>query len=339
VCLAHLALLEALQGRLRRAAELTVRYETLRAEQRLPGEGHAAAAATAAAWISMERHELPEARRCLAQVEKADPGTAVIGPLLAVLHSRLRRANGDLVGAECALHAVVDLPDLPRWVREQVLAEEVRIRLARNDGHAGLKLLDQLPQTSARTAVLRALAAAVLGLATEVVPTPTTADAEPPPVITVETAILQTCGHIRTGNTSAAVAALERARHVAEPEALRRPFLDTPLPLRRLLRAHPRLADSAAWLNPTAPMPRRPVEPAGRPRSDEAATPVPVDKLSARELEVLRHLAAMLSTPEIAAAMFISVNTVRTHIRAILRKLVATGRAEAVRRARQLQLL
>ena len=56
-------------------------------------------------------------------------------------------------------------------------------------------------------------------------------------------------------------------------------------------------------------------------------------------LEVLRYLAEMLSTAEIAATMFISVNTVRTHIRSILRKLAATRRNQAVRRARERGLL
>jgi LuxR family maltose regulon positive regulatory protein len=47
----------------------------------------------------------------------------------------------------------------------------------------------------------------------------------------------------------------------------------------------------------------------------------------------------MLSTTEIAATMFISVNTVRTHVRSILRKLAATRRNQAVRRARELGII
>jgi LuxR family maltose regulon positive regulatory protein len=47
----------------------------------------------------------------------------------------------------------------------------------------------------------------------------------------------------------------------------------------------------------------------------------------------------MLSTAEIAAAMFISVNTVRTHIRSILRKLAVSRRNQAVRRARERGIL
>jgi LuxR family maltose regulon positive regulatory protein len=64
-----------------------------------------------------------------------------------------------------------------------------------------------------------------------------------------------------------------------------------------------------------------------------------VEQLSEREREVLRLLSGMLSTVEIAAEMYISVNTVKTHLRSIYRKLSADHRGEAVRRARQLQLI
>ena len=64
-----------------------------------------------------------------------------------------------------------------------------------------------------------------------------------------------------------------------------------------------------------------------------------VDALSQRELQVLQYLAAMLSTEEIAEAMYVSVNTVKTHVRSILRKLSASRRNEAVRRARTLGLV
>jgi LuxR family maltose regulon positive regulatory protein len=47
----------------------------------------------------------------------------------------------------------------------------------------------------------------------------------------------------------------------------------------------------------------------------------------------------MLSTAEIAGEMYISVNTVKTHLKNIYRKLATTRRGEAVRRARQLELI
>ena len=64
-----------------------------------------------------------------------------------------------------------------------------------------------------------------------------------------------------------------------------------------------------------------------------------VEPLSDREREVLRHLSGLLNTAEIASEMYISVNTVKTHLRNIYRKLAAAHRGEAVRRARQLELI
>jgi LuxR family transcriptional regulator, maltose regulon positive regulatory protein len=57
-------------------------------------------------------------------------------------------------------------------------------------------------------------------------------------------------------------------------------------------------------------------------------------ELSERELAVLRLLASKLSQREIAAELYVSFNTVKTHTRAIFRKLGVASRAEAVDRAR-----
>ena len=61
--------------------------------------------------------------------------------------------------------------------------------------------------------------------------------------------------------------------------------------------------------------------------------------LSGRELEVLAHLAQRRSTARTAAALGISVNTVRTHVRTLMRKLAVDDRGELVRRARELRIL
>ena len=64
-----------------------------------------------------------------------------------------------------------------------------------------------------------------------------------------------------------------------------------------------------------------------------------VDPLTGRERTVLRFLASTLSNAEIAGDLYVSVNTVKTHQRAIYRKLAADGRRDAVRRARALKLI
>jgi ATP/maltotriose-dependent transcriptional regulator MalT len=65
----------------------------------------------------------------------------------------------------------------------------------------------------------------------------------------------------------------------------------------------------------------------------------PYWEISERELEVLRLLPGRLSQREIAAELYVSFNTIRTHTRVIFRKLGVASRAEAVARARELGLL
>ncbi len=61
--------------------------------------------------------------------------------------------------------------------------------------------------------------------------------------------------------------------------------------------------------------------------------------LSDREVEVLGCLARGQTTAQIAAVLFISENTVKTHIRHILEKMEVNNRAEAVARAAQMDLI
>lgn len=63
------------------------------------------------------------------------------------------------------------------------------------------------------------------------------------------------------------------------------------------------------------------------------------EPLSERELAVLRFLPTMLSNAEIAAELYVSVNTVKTHVKHVYRKLDAHDRRTAVQRARELCLL
>ena len=65
----------------------------------------------------------------------------------------------------------------------------------------------------------------------------------------------------------------------------------------------------------------------------------PVDLLTEREVEVLRFLAHGLTTAQTGSEMFISENTVKTHVRHILEKLDVSNRAEAVAKATQLGLI
>ena len=72
---------------------------------------------------------------------------------------------------------------------------------------------------------------------------------------------------------------------------------------------------------------------------DRGTAAAPFWELSQREIEVLRLLPSRLSQREIAAELYVSFNTIRTHTRVIFGKLGVTSRAEAVARARELGLL
>ncbi|MGE3799547.1 MAG: response regulator transcription factor [Candidatus Kapaibacterium sp.] len=62
-------------------------------------------------------------------------------------------------------------------------------------------------------------------------------------------------------------------------------------------------------------------------------------ELSERELEVLTHIAEGRTNPEIAEALFLSPNTIKSHVSNIYRKLDVERRAQAVARAKSLKIL
>ena len=149
----------------------------------------------------------------------------------------------------------------------------------------------------------------------------------------VQAFLLQAVACDALGDASAARRALERALDRAEPERLLFPFLYDPAP--DLLDRHRRQGTAHAGLIAgilTALAGREPGSPpAGPPRLREP--------LSHAEARVLRYLPTKLSAPEIADELYLSVNTVKTHMRHLYDKLGAHRRHEAVEQARALGLL
>ena len=133
------------------------------------------------------------------------------------------------------------------------------------------------------------------------------------------------------GDEDRALGLLEDALVAAAPFALRRPFLVGPdltdLLARRL--GHGSAASEFA-LDVLGRSFR--ASPTGERREL-------VEPLTERERIALGYLSGSLSNAEIAAALYVSVNTVKTHQGAVYRKLRASGRRDAVRRARALGLL
>ena len=126
---------------------------------------------------------------------------------------------------------------------------------------------------------------------------------------------------------SLALAELRQRQH--EPAAARRLLAR----VRDMLQVLPDPGDGHRRLERTEKVLRLRVPP----ERDPAVAPF--WELSQRELEVLRLLPSRLSQREIAAELYVSFNTIRTHTRVIFSKLGVTSRAEAVVRARELGLV
>jgi LuxR family maltose regulon positive regulatory protein len=138
--------------------------------------------------------------------------------------------------------------------------------------------------------------------------------------------------HNALGDIRAVEESLERALDVAEADGILLPFAMAPV--RSLLKRHPRhkTAHPALLSEILDVLTGSPARPRGEP------APLSED-LSEAELRVLRFLPSSLKAPEIAAELFVSPNTVRTHLRHVYSKLDAHSRREAVDRARELGLL
>jgi LuxR family maltose regulon positive regulatory protein len=112
------------------------------------------------------------------------------------------------------------------------------------------------------------------------------------------------------------------------------PFVQARESLGGLLSRHPGVA--RRWPEPPGPVSGT----AGRePDRRAPGGPHRLVPLTDRERSVLTYLAGSMTAAEIADELYVSVNTVKTHLGAIYRKLSAGGRREAVRRARELELL
>jgi len=153
------------------------------------------------------------------------------------------------------------------------------------------------------------------------------------PALRVQSFLMEAIARDALGDPGAAERALERALDLAEPDGMLSPFLLHPAP--GLLERHARhrtahaalIAEIRGLLAGRMPAPPR------------AATQPPLEPLSNSEIRVLRYLPTNLSVPEIASELYVSRNTVKTHIQRLYAKLGTHRRGEAVERARALGLL
>jgi LuxR family maltose regulon positive regulatory protein len=145
--------------------------------------------------------------------------------------------------------------------------------------------------------------------------------------------LLEAIARDAVGDGGAAASALERALDLAEPDGALFWFLLHPAP--GLLERHARhgTAHAALIADILSLLAGRKLAP------PPAGPPPPLEPLSGSEIRVLRYLPTNLTGPEIAGELYVSINTVKSHMRSLYTKLGTHTRAEAVARARALGLL
>ncbi|MHA6615899.1 LuxR C-terminal-related transcriptional regulator [Pseudonocardia sp. DLS-67] len=254
----------------------------------------------------------------------------------ALLLAARRRSAGDRERALSGLRATaseIDIGKLPLRMRERWWLAEAGLLVGLGDPHQARATLDRLGPASSTATVL---ATARLRMQLDDVPAAVAARAgvkpDQHPRGTVDASLLDTALALASEDVETALDRLEEALAAAAPWFLRRPFLTEAVDLRPILERR---------LEKGTVVPAFAVDVLGRLSGAAVAVPDPsaVDPLTERERTVLRYLASTMSNAEIAAALYVSVNTVKTHERALYRKLDVTNRREAVGRARSLGLL
>ena len=170
----------------------------------------------------------------------------------------------------------------------------------------------------------------------------------------IEILVVRALAHQAQGNALLALASLESALALAEPEGYIRIFLDEGQPMAELLtKLNASCEDGtlkayirkllAVFGRENADYPVSPLSnksPSLSPRSKQVPNSQPlIEPLSDREIEVLQLIAEGFTNPEIASRLFLSQNTVKVHTRNIYGKLGVHNRTQAASRAQELSLL
>jgi LuxR family transcriptional regulator, maltose regulon positive regulatory protein len=338
-CLAPLALVEALRGRLGRAATLAAQATAaLTAGQPHPNP----AVLVALAWVHPEHNEL---RAAHSRLKQADAALGVTPDKLIRAVAWLAAAYGGLAkGRAAAAGQIIATArsgwSVPAWLDQRLSVAESRAYAAAGDIAAALAVAGRADSdTSPEAAVALAYAWAASGdaeNARRVLAPALATDSGVPEWVRLQAWLIDARLSYAIGDRVRGRRSLASALQLAEREQLRLPFALERGWIGPVLRREPELAHAHRRL--LAPTPFHDQLPAPQ-RSPDQGPILVAEPLTEREREVLRHVSGLLTTAETASEMHISVNTLKTHLNHIYRKLAATRRGEAVRRARQLELI
>ncbi|MEU0051006.1 LuxR C-terminal-related transcriptional regulator [Streptomyces sp. NPDC006309] len=333
--LGQLALIDYLDGRLCRAertalAALTGTETSGAGRSRSAGEGLGRLVLAA---VAVDRGELGRAQTLLDEAaDRGSPRDPVTATSRSLATAGLLLARDEPVAAAAAAVPTVPALVASPWaeVRTALIASAAHLAEGRAD--SAVKVLDGVscagePAYAADIAWAQLAAGnreAAIGLLDQAGTGGRTG-----PRTAVRAALVRARDAEEAGDTATARKQLAHALLKARRERLRRPFLDAGPGIRRLLDSPSLQGLAAGWLTPDGSGPR------DGPGPGAYAPSLVVEELSGREREVVGGLADMMSTEEIAAHLYVSVNTVKTHLKSAYRKLGVNGRADAVRRARE----
>jgi LuxR family transcriptional regulator, maltose regulon positive regulatory protein len=283
--------------------------------------------------VAIERDDLDRAESHLEDVMRIVEGgrRPPVEVLTRLQHALLASARGDEhTAAEAVEDARAVLPHATRPVGAHIDQVDLRLALARGDLATAESLHARLPASPAADilAVRLRLAAGDPRGALDILDA--TVEHSGTRRLAVEHSLLSAVGLAETGS-SRAHAALHRALELAEPAGFRRTFVAEGPRLWTLLESLPTRGRIAAYVTDLLDAAHRLVPSPRSARQDGLADP-----LSDRELTVLRYLSSRLTCTEIARELYLSVNTVRSHVKAIYRKLGVNSRREAVGRGQAL---
>ncbi|MEU7572836.1 LuxR C-terminal-related transcriptional regulator [Micromonospora sp. NPDC049240] len=340
LCASRSALLEAARGALRTAEERARAALSMPPCQGWSSRRDCGYAYLALALVAWHRDRPAEAaaQLALAGPAGAEPGGAA---LAALCRAGLLADGGEPAAGLhtlAAARSVAPGPELGAWLT----AGEAQLRAAVGDPGGARALLDAAGDDPTDPAL--ALVSARLWLragdaraAERALPDWTGPGAEGWPLpVRLGAGLLEAALAGAAGDGRRAGRLLEETLALAEPDGCRRVFTRAEPGVRDLLAAH---LDSGTAYWATVSDLVRGVDASGADGAPDGPARALDEPLTERELTILRYLQSILTNVEIAAELSLSVNTVKTHVRNVYRKLDATRRREAVRRARELRLI
>jgi LuxR family maltose regulon positive regulatory protein len=348
---AHLAVARAFRGEIARAVHHAEDAIAIAGRRGWARSEPAGAAHSVLAAVAIQRGRHDEAASMVRRASDALQKTRdrPLRAVHALNRAYLLRDGGEPEAALGVLQAARDeIGDWPLLapLDDQLLAQEALLRAAVGERETGRALLERAElETPKSVPVANALARLRLlegdpdAARDALAPHLATGGGAPASMMPVsmraEAWLLDALALDALAEHEDAARSLERSLDLAEPAGLRRLIVEHGNLVRPLLHRHVRQGTAHPVMVGEA---LDTIEHRGRERS-RPVTVLLAEPLSEREEAILRYLPTMMSNQEIAGELFVSVNTVKTHLKAIYRKLDASGRRDAVQRGRELGLM